>query len=756
MQIFHLIPYFGPGRRSDRTVVEYSIGFEPRELEFLGSQLHKIEYAVTGMVHRAGLLDSGKLLPGMADYHDPLARFGALSATLVLLFQRRSGHHVSWYEVKASPEKQQCLCLVEHEDSDVGAAAVRLAWDVLSRKTQDLGPVFAGFRKFAEALALPPDSRAIIAAAEARDIPYLKLNRQPFKYDRQEDGDDRSQSQPNGLIQLGYGKYQRQLDGTYCLDTSEASQAFMESPEALMNLLEERRIPHFKPGTKVQGKLYRLLVVNDDIFAILVQDSGGNSHTEYTGQVHESTREFALSISRKMNSPVVVVTVLASDLSRPLADTESGVIDVNPGPVLSDLLPGGSGLLPEIAEQIVAWLFPEGATSRIPMIVITGTNGKTTTTQMVNHILLSSGMNPGMVCTNGQYINGESKWTGDANSQVGHARMLTSKAIDCAAFEAHHRGLRRRGCAFQWCDVGVCLNVSRDHVKAGEINDLDELAGIKRSLPERARKAAVLFADNSYCMEMIPNLTAEKICLVSLTQSAEVLAESASGQCVIEPIGDENGEDKNWIVVYDEDQRKPVIRVNDIPATLNGQASHNVSNAMHAIASSYFLGITLDSIARAMSGFSTGIDLTPGRMNIHDNGRFRVILDFAHNIDGVQKLCSFLEKQEVPNRRIMLFAMRGGRADEEIRAATKETVGHFDVYLIREYNNLQGRERGAVSAMMKDVLLESGISENQIIVLLDAEESLGHALGMLEDGDLLWVKPADKEIEPWWEKIISI
>ena len=216
----------------------------------------------------------------------------------------------------------------------------------------------------------------------------------------------------------------------------------------------------------------------------------------------------------------------------------------------------------------------------MPVIAVTGTNGKTTTTRMLDYIMREAGLKSGMVCSNGTYLDNRRVDDRAACTDSGHLQVLTSKEMDIAVLETHHAGIIGRGFCFDWCDVGVCLNVTNDHLGAANIETVEQMAVLKRALPERARYAAVLNADNQHCLAMTDAVTAEKLCLVSMQSSVDDLrthtAERPACFCVLEPV-----DGQQWLVIHDQ-QRIPLLGVEQIPATFGGTASFNVSNAMHA------------------------------------------------------------------------------------------------------------------------------------------------------------------------------
>jgi len=390
----------------------------------------------------------------------------------------------------------------------------------------------------------------------------------------------------------------------------------------------------------------------------------------------------------------------------------------------------------EYAEQLLDWLYPHNSPHRIPIIAITGTNGKTTTTRMLTRIMSVAGRKPGMVCTDGVFLDGRQIIHEDKSSRTGHLEVLSSPEVDVAVLETHHGGILRRGFAFRHCDIAICLNVTEDHLGSLGIDTIEEMADAKQALLERANDVAILNADDPLCLNMLEALSVEKVCLVSMYGDLESLQEQAQGHkacfCLLEEI-----EDRQWLVIYDQGERLPVLAATQIPATFNATARFNISNAMHAIAAAYLAGIEVAIIATAMSSFTSDYQSTPGRMNQFDELEFKIIMDFAHNPDGVSKLCQFVDQQYVAGRKVVAFAASPDRADETIRNIGRSVASHFDYYFCKEYVSSDGTERRKVAHLLQQGLINAGVAESQIAITSNGKDVIFKILDACNPGDLL-------------------
>jgi cyanophycin synthetase len=272
---------------------------------------------------------------------------------------------------------------------------------------------------------------------------------------------------------------------------------------------------------------------------------------------------------------------------------------------------------------------------------------------------------------------------------------------------------------------------------------------------ERASDAAVLFADDAHCMAMLDFIKAGNACLVSLHSGVEKLRGSVGQKtayfCVLEII-----EQEEWIVLYGSQQALPVMRVSSIPATMDGTARFNVSNAMHAIASSYLAGIDIEKIRTAMGSFKAGYDLTPGRLNVFDGLPFRVIMDYAHNADGFRKLSEFVDGQIVTGRKILMLGFSADRMDADIEAAVAPLSGHFDHYVCRNFRRLKHRQAHEIPALLKSGLIYAGVSESDIDIVPEADEAVRHSLAIAAPGDLVVLLVGGSEFRSTWELLASM
>ena len=320
---------------------------------------------------------------------------------------------------------------------------------------------------------------------------------------------------------------------------------------------------------------------------------------------------------------------------------------------------------------------------------MTGTNGKTTTSRMLAHVLKMSGYTVGLTSTDGVYIDGQLSVAGDMTGPMSARMILRDPSVDAAVMETARGGMLRGGLGYQDCNVAACLNVSADHLGLKGIDTLEQLAEIKRVPIEIAKDAAVLNADDRLCLQMADYTDAERLCYVTMNPGHPLVKQHirAGGQAFVL----EEGMNGHMITIYDNSGHTPLLWTHLIPATIEGRAMHNVQNAMFAAALAYNMDVSLEDIRQGLRTFDSSWFQAPGRTNIYDEHPFKVILDYAHNPAAVRAMCNLVDRFEPEGRRIVVLAAPGDRRDEDIREIASIAAGHFDHYICRRDDNRRGR-----------------------------------------------------------------
>ena len=398
-----------------------------------------------------------------------------------------------------------------------------------------------------------------------------------------------------------------------------------------------------------------------------------------------------------------------------------------------------------IGDELMIAFFPDGTPSRIPIVAVTGTNGKTTTCRMVKQILQAAGLKTGLACTDGVYLNNELVREGDSSGVSGAFDVFATPGMEAAVLETARGGMAHTGIAFDHCDVGACTNVASDHLGKEGIETVDEMAAHKRQVIERTSGTAVLNADDPRCLAMRENTAAREMILVASSASHPAIKKhcQAGGKAIAV---DTSTDISNVVLLTPDDKITRIIAVKDLPASMGveGAAHYNVMNAMFAIAITSGLGIEQALIVSTLKAFGSSVENTPGRLNEVTGLPFRVIVDVAHNWPGLRALVEFTNRLPVEGKKIINFSADGEKSDEHIKAFAKQTAGNFDLYVVKNRNmdmelTLKHRTYEEVPEMVKGELIRQGVPEENIIVELDVMDSLDRSMQIADKGDLLVV-----------------
>lgn len=321
----------------------------------------------------------------------------------------------------------------------------------------------------------------------------------------------------------------------------------------------------------------------------------------------------------------------------------------------------------------------------MPIIAVTGTNGKTTTTRLVAYIMNQAGFKVGFNCSDGIYIEGALVETGDCSGPVSASFVLENENIDFAVLECARGGILRAGLAFNHCEVAIITNVAEDHLDLKGINTLQQLADVKSivALAVKPDGYAILNADDDLVYAIQKKLSCNVAYFSHFPDNQRIVAHCAKGGIAIVP---ENG----GLTILRGSEKIWVAPFSDIPLTFNGKADFNISNAMAAVLASYLVGVNLEDIRTALLHFVPSVALTPGRMNSFQFRNFSVIVDFAHNPHGMKAISKLVASFDA-SVKIGIIAGTGDRRDEDIIHLAEEAATIFDELIIRQDVSLRGR-----------------------------------------------------------------
>ncbi len=483
--------------------------------------------------------------------------------------------------------------------------------------------------------------------------------------------------------------------------------------------------------------------------------STGGTAIDRTTEIHYDTRELARRAAMVIGLDVAGIDIITPDISQPLRETGGGIVEVNAGPGFRMHIQPSLGQPRNVARNVIDMLFPKGTPARIPIVSITGTNGKTTVTRMVAHILKMNGERVGMTTTDGIYIDGQLYMRGDMTGPWSARMVLKDPTVDAAVLETARGGIIREGLGFDRCDVGAVLNVSNDHLGQGGIETVEQIAEIKSLVVEVVRKDgySVLNADDPLVAAMAPRAEGKIIYWTMQggeNASALVKEHIAGGgtAVVLQP-----GVRGEMIAIYDAEQYIPLLWTHLIPATLEGKARHNVANALAATAIAYARGVGVENIKQGLRTFTTSFFQAPGRLNVFDEHPFRVIVDYGHNPAAVAAMRDLVERLRPSHKRLIgVVAAPGDRRDVDIRELGTIAGTMFDLLILKEDDDRRGRKEGEVTTLLYGAALSVGMPADCITIVLDETEAVRYALAQGQPGDLLVIF-ADNITAVWKEVI---
>src|ERR1700678_2355420 len=474
--------------------------------------------------------------------------------------------------------------------------------------------------------------------------------------------------------------------------------------------------------------------------------STGGTATDVTDIIHPDNREMAERAVRAVGLDVGGVDFLSKDITESYRTIGGGICEVNAAPGFRMHVAPSEGTPRDVAAPVVAMLFPAGASARVPIAAVTGTNGKTTTARMLAHITKMAGYTPGLTTTDGVHIDGQRTVPGDMTGPVSARMVLADPQIDIAVLETARGGLLRAGMGVAEVNVGAVLNVQADHLGLKGIDTVEQLGELKRIVVEVATDCAVLNADDPLVLKMASHTEAKSICYVTMNPHHALVREHirAGGRaCALEA-----GVNGQMMTLYDRGGHIPLLWTHLIPATLEGRAIHNVQNAMFAAAMAFSLGLKIDAIRQGLRTFDSTFFQAPGRMNVCDEHPFKVLFDYGHNAHAVGMMADLARRLDVTGRRIVVLAGPGDRRDEDLVAIANAVAGRFDHYICRRDDNLRDRAPDEVPRIQAQALRAAGVPDGAISIIPDEQQAIESALRMGEPGDLLLIF-ADALVRSW-------
>jgi len=788
---------------------------------------------------------------------------------IALELQNLAGAEVRRGKTRGTAERGVYHVVYQHQQEDVGLAAGRLAVRLCNHLVYGSEPGFdfvreleEGVIRVAERLAYGPSTGAIVAEAERRGIPVLRLDPR------------------RSLVQLGHGAYQRRIWATVTSKTANMAvdiaankeltnrmlhEVGVPVPRALVvagveaavaaaarlgypvvlkpldgnhgrgvmiNLADEAAVREAYPvaeresragsvvvETFVAGKDYRILVVDSQLVAVaervpahVVGDgertvaelveltnadprrgvghekfltritvdeqtrevlarqglglddvpepgrfvqlkltgnmSTGGTSIDRTDDIHPDNCEIARQAAMTVGLDVAGIDFVCPDIARSVRETGGAIVEVNAGPGFRMHTHPTEGHPRHVGRAVIDMLFPNNAPSRVPIVAVTGTNGKTTTSRMIAHIMKRAGKTVGLTTTDGIYVDEMQVMAGDMSGPTSAQMVLKNPSVTYAVLETARGGILRSGLGFDRCNVAVVTNIAADHLGLRGVNTLADLARVKAVVPQAALRdgASVLNADNPYTVEMARSARGEIIFFSLEEENATVrdhLRERGRA-VVLRPT--RHGE---MITLMEHRRETSLLLAEEIPATLHGRVRVNIANALAAVGAAFAEDIQLEHIRHALRSFSSSFFQAPGRFNLVEIDGRRVVMDYCHNVAGLEAMADFVKRMGV-DRAVAMIAMPGDRSDDDIRAFGKLAGRTFSELVIREDANPRGRRRGEVADLLGTAATDGGMASDKITVVPDEVEAALAAVAKADRNDLV-ILLVDRPALVWQE-----
>jgi cyanophycin synthetase len=474
--------------------------------------------------------------------------------------------------------------------------------------------------------------------------------------------------------------------------------------------------------------------------------STGGTARDVTDEVHQDVREMCERIARLVGMDCIGIDIVAPGLDQPLDPKSAGIVEVNAAPGFRMHLDPTEGRGRNVAKPFVEMLFPPDQSFDVPIVAVTGTNGKTTTTKLIAHALKYSGKKVGLAGTTGVEIDGLTIVSGDYSGPEGARVVLREPTINHAVLEVARGGIIRRGLGFDNCSVGILLNVDEDHIGMDGVEDLEELALVKSTVIEVVERSgfSVLNADDPTVVGLKDRAGGQLI-YFSLYPENEIVTQHlvSGGTAVVLESGD--------IIIRSSEPPIHVLSVLEAPITLRGVATFNIANVLAAVAALHGLGTSVHMIRSGISTFHPSATQNPGRMNLIDFVSFKVIIDYGHNVPAVKAVGAVLPHIST-GRKIVVAHGTGSRTDSSIKAFGAALASVYDHLIVADVDP-RGRAPRETADLVRAGALETGFPETSVEIITDPLKAIDCAFSIVQPGDLVVIQV--DEVRPMLGRVME-
>ncbi len=461
--------------------------------------------------------------------------------------------------------------------------------------------------------------------------------------------------------------------------------------------------------------------------------STGGVSVDRTDEIHPENIWLAERVARIIGLDIAGIDMVTKDISLPVRQVDGAIVEVNAAPGFRMHTDPSIGTPRNVAAPVIDMLFPPGAPTRIPIVAITGTNGKTTTTRLIAHIFKQTGKRVGFTTTDGIYIGECLVEKGDTTGPHSAQVILRDPTVEVAVLETARGGLLRSGLGFDGSDVGVVINVQADHLGIGDIDTVEDLARLKSVVVKTVLPDgyAVLNADDPLVVAMAADMKV-KVAYFSMNPDNPLIHSH------LEQGGLASVYEGGYLTILKGDWKLRIEEAVNVPLTLGGRAAFMIQNSLAASLAAFTQDVPIEQIREALASFVASSEQTPGRMNLFDLGKFHALVDYAHNPAGFKAIADFIQKWE--GESIGIIGAPGDRRDEDIIELGQLAANMFDRIFIKEDKDLRGRAPRVVANLLRQGIAEVN-ADIPCITILDETEALTAALDSAPQSSLVVVFP---------------
>jgi len=458
--------------------------------------------------------------------------------------------------------------------------------------------------------------------------------------------------------------------------------------------------------------------------------STGGTAEDVTDFVHPFNIFMAERIARIIGLDICGIDIMTSDIGKPLPETGGAVLEVNAAPGFRMHLAPASGLPRNVAGHVLDMLYPPGSSARIPIVAVTGTNGKTTTTRLIAHMAKMKGYKVGYTTTDGVYIQNRLLMTGDCTGPNSAEFVLKDPTVDFAVLESARGGLLRAGLGFKKCDIGIVTNVAPDHLGLKGIHTIEQLAKVKGVIPETVfpHGHAILNADDDLVYSMREGLECQVAYFSMDENNPRIRKQCAAG-------GVSAVYENGYISLYKAEWKIRVTKAVNVPLTFDGTAHFMIQNVLAAVLAGYLRGFSIEDLKVAIESFIPSPSQTPGRLNLFKFKDYTILLDYAHNEAGLRALKGMVDRMEA-SIKVGVIAGIGDRRPQDNQAIGRVAAEMFDEIIIRQDKNLRGRTEAELIEMLQQGI-HSVDPAKPVRVFATEHEAISHTVQHARKGALI-------------------